>query len=443
MLAAAARLVTGDGRIVSATALAQAAARVAAALPDPTPGSCIAFAFDRDRFAFAAALLGTWLRGHTAALPTSARLRHVGPVLARPEVAVLAHDTGAGTGLDVPKLLASDGALASEAPAVALAGPIATYREGEDGAFVAEGQDQATLARAITAAIDALHLPPAAVLANAFTPGFPLALVPGLLAPLAAGASVCEAATAGARLDTLVAPGAFVRGNPGLAAHVVRIDRPADPRAVQLADALLAAGARDAAVAIAGERAFAAIAGAMPDTALIARLGHGVGLSLAVTARDRLPRDDDGQLDDAVVLRLHHRQTDGTEPNEHAAIEPLGDIGDRAQFRITLPRDFFAFAGHFPTYAVLSGVAQLHELVLPCLRRLAGAHAAVAASAFTDLKFLARIAPGDEVVLAVRWPVGSEVAEFEITRDSVHGARGERCSIGRVTVRAPRQAGGA
>lgn len=430
-----ARLAAADGRLRGAGELRVAAARVAAALPAPTPGSCVAFAFDRDRFAFAAALLGAWRRGHAVALPASARFRHVGPVLARREVVVLLHDTGAGTGIDVPKLLAerddTPTGLATAAPLV-LAGPVAdVWPLANETA-----RDADALARAIAAARTALALQAGAQVAVATTPGFPPALVPGLLAPLAAGATIVDAATAHGDLHALVAPRAFARTNALRAAHTATVDLPADdPRALRIEAQLLAAGARDAAVAIARGEAFALVAGALADGRR-----ESAELPLTVLARTVLPRDADGQIDAATILHRHGRLPDGAPVAQRLTFARAGDDGERALFTTTVPHAFFAFAGHFPTYPVLSGVGQLHAIVLPCLRLLAADRgiAKVAASAFTDLKFLARIAPGDAIAIALRWPNGSDAVEFTITRGDVGG---ERCSVGRATLRASAQAG--
>ncbi|MBX3464587.1 MAG: hypothetical protein KF830_15570, partial [Planctomycetes bacterium] len=215
--------------------------------------------------------------------------------------------------------------------------------------FDADGRghaiDAATLARQIDAALAAVPLPPGAVVGNLCLPADPAALVPGLLAPLVAGACVV--------------------GDPAGAAVVVA------PRAA--APARLAPGQRLVAIDVAP----------LPPPPAPPRR------ALAFTAAPTAP-------------------------------------GEPMRFATTVPPDHFGFAGHFPTYPVLSGAVQLHELVLPCLRLAWGQ---VAPVAFTDLKFLARIAPGDAVEVVVR-TVGGDRCEFEILR------AGTRCSTGRVSLRA-------
>lgn len=321
---------------MDAASLAAAAAALAERLPAATPGSAVAFAFDRDLAAFAVALLAVWQRGHTAVLPASARRRHVGPALARPDVVLLVHDTGAGAGIDVARSLGDlHGAAAARTP---LAGPLlALAPDGSATTVTApdlDGRIRQTIAE--------LQLRPGLRVANLCPPALAPALVPGLLAPLAAGASLGRDAAAA---DLVIAPrGATIAG----AVRVVSIDLPAEPPPPAVSHAPLA---------------FAAVT----------------------------PADGEG-----------------------------------ARYRAAVPTDFFGFAGHFPGYPVLSGAVQLHELVLPCVRAVLGDGIAVAA--FHDLKFLARIAPGDTVEVALRPSAGR--CDFTITRGDV------RCSTGRVALAA-------
>ncbi|MBL9080124.1 MAG: hypothetical protein JNL08_21705 [Planctomycetes bacterium] len=328
----------GRARIgaVDADALRGAVLRLAARLPAPTEGSHIAFAFDRDLAAAAVALLACWQRGHAAALPASARRRHLGPVLARPEVVALLHDTGAGTGIDVARLLAEPAVGAVDHSALALVGPVTAF--APDGSVVTLAA--ATVAARLDQALAELALRPGRNVAHLCPPALPDALVPGLLAPLAAGAAV-RAEAVGA--DVVVAPRAAAAALPGRAARVVAIDLPVDP-------------------------------------------------PVEVPRRRALP---------------------------FAAVAAAA--GEHARFRTTVPPDHFGFAGHFRGYPVLSGAVQLHELVLPCLHAAFGP---VAVGAFQDLKFLARIGPGDTVDVALR-TVAADRCEFTIARGDT------KCSTGR------------
>jgi len=102
--------------------------------------------------------------------------------------------------------------------------------------------------------------------------------------------------------------------------------------------------------------------------------------------------------------------------------------GDRHAWtsRARLPEDWVFFEGHFRGYPVLAGVAQLHELVLPCLR-WARADAG-ALRELSGVKFPARIRPGDVVEVTLRWVDASHEVDFEIARGDV------RCTHGRLSL---------
>jgi 3-hydroxymyristoyl/3-hydroxydecanoyl-(acyl carrier protein) dehydratase len=139
-----------------------------------------------------------------------------------------------------------------------------------------------------------------------------------------------------------------------------------------------------------------------------------------------LPRDPDGTLARERLLRLFGRNANGRLPSQRLLFRESTPDGVRT-FRTKVPADFFGFEGHFPPYPVLSGAVQLHELVLPCVRAEIGE--GVETAGFQDLKFLARIAPGDTVVVAVRRDHVRGTCDFEITRGTV------KCSTGRVLLR--------
>ncbi len=338
--------VADAGRVqaLDAVELRRAVARLAARLPAPTPGSHVVFAFDRDRAAFAVALLAVWHRGHAVALPASARRRHVGPVMLRPEVVALVHDTGAGLGIDVARLLANgdDGDAVPLPARLSLTGPLAVFAPDGGVRQIAAAALDAEIGRTLAE----LDLRAGAQLANLCAPGSPAALVPGLLAPLAAGAAV-------------------------------------------------------------GDRSEGAYVVVVPN-ATAAPPGTNARIVVTTDAPDQPPPP----------------------PERHAlafaALPPAN--GETARFHATLPRDFFGFAGHFPGYPVLSGAVQLHEVVLPCLRAALGD---VTPTAFQDLKFLARIAPGDRIEVVLRRNEARGSCEFEILRDTT------KCSSGRAVLRAP------
>ena len=83
------------------------------------------------------------------------------------------------------------------------------------------------------------------------------------------------------------------------------------------------------------------------------------------------------------------------------------------------------FEGHFVGHPVLAGAAQLHELVLPCVRRVHDVPFDIAK--LQNVKFMARIAPGDEIQVYVR--TASSGYSYEIYRGE------ERCSAGKLVLR--------
>ena len=99
---------------------------------------------------------------------------------------------------------------------------------------------------------------------------------------------------------------------------------------------------------------------------------------------------------------------------------------ERHAFRTRLPPDYAFFEGHFPGYPVLAAAVQLHELVLPCLRRARPGSGPVARLA--GLKFPRRIVPGDALEVRLEFRDDGRDVEFEIARD------GERCTQGRLSL---------
>ena len=92
--------------------------------------------------------------------------------------------------------------------------------------------------------------------------------------------------------------------------------------------------------------------------------------------------------------------------------------------RTTIPVDYMYFDGHFRGYPVLAGVVQLHELVLPCVRRLRPDLPSL--SKLSGLKFRSRILPGDAVDILLRWNELGPVVKFEIF------SNGQPCTQGRL-----------
>ncbi len=99
-------------------------------------------------------------------------------------------------------------------------------------------------------------------------------------------------------------------------------------------------------------------------------------------------------------------------------VSPI-EVGPGA-FEIEIPARYGFFHGHFPGYPILPGVVQLHELVLPQLRRTWPDLGA--SKQLVRLKFTGRIEPGDRVRLDLNRD-GDAVA-FSLTRDGAPCASG-------------------
>jgi uncharacterized membrane protein len=114
------------------------------------------------------------------------------------------------------------------------------------------------------------------------------------------------------------------------------------------------------------------------------------------------------------------------------AWEPLAvrrvDARSIHSFRTRLPEDYAFFAGHFPGYPVLAGAVQLHELILPCLRRVRPEAGPL--ERLTGLKFPKRICPGDALEVRLGLNDDRGEVEFEILRGEVRCTQG-RLSLGR------------
>jgi len=107
--------------------------------------------------------------------------------------------------------------------------------------------------------------------------------------------------------------------------------------------------------------------------------------------------------------------------DDHAG-ETEGLHGRRC--RTVIPADYPYFKGHFRGYPVMAGVVQLHELVLPCVRRLRPDLGALAG--LSGLKFPERIGPGQAVEVLLRWKDEGPSVSFEIRRDAL------RCALGQL-----------
>lgn len=449
------------------------AAALACELPPARPGSLVAYAFEHDHAAFVTALLATWQRGHAVALPHDARRHAVGPTLQLPDVVAFLHDTGAGTGICVPERVwpAAANALAGgELPV----GDVVVCSPQVDGRIDRRQLAAGTLRRQIDAFVAAAHLRAGDVLASTLAPGHPSTLVPGVLGPLHAGAglvaavglddaALCERLVAARSTHLLTSPdrlralarqpaGALpalqrvlvaTEPDPATVArcrHVHRLDvvvlAPAaadDVASAALTTALLAHPGVDDVAAVRvlppiepAPRWCVAVAGHdLPRAelaALAAAVCHGEPAPVLTTVA-RLQRDVNGVLPASAVLHACGRTGDGAVPNRELQwSEPIVD-GATWRCAVVLPRDFAGFEGHFVGHPVLSGAVQLHDVVLPALRRAAGR--AITVTEYGEFKFLARIQPGEALEVTVQTNADGRSASFALARGEV------RCTTGR------------
>lgn len=455
-------LFDGTDRRCRGAELAAAVVALAAELPE---GASVAFAFEHDAMAFAVALLACWRRGCVPLLPPNARRPGVAAALQKATHGAFLHDTGAGTGIHVPRHLGTAPALGEP-----LTVPFGAVQLGElaaDGNLVLREVPAQLVARATEGAVAALHLVAGQSVANLFRPAFGPALALGTLGPLAArcrqvwfagGQAEAPPAAPDRRAATWLAPTSWWRrtaraGCTSLPKHIVTCDAPLDgpsrhwftARGVDLAhgsalepaqtlpqgvaaalDACWRLGAEDAAAV---ERTlpgattpctFALAAGAALDAAALAAAlrSHGDSVS-AVTPS--VPRDSDGRVADDTVLRCLDRLPDGQLPVRTLTWH-WQETGAQVVGTTTVPRHYHAFAGHFTGYPLLNGAVQLHDLVLPALQRAHGAAAHLVE--LQDLKFQARIGPGAELAVTLTTAAADQI-EYAIT------CAGVRCSSGR------------
>ena len=469
----------GERRTLAAV-MAKAAA-LATELPSARPGSLVAYAFEHDHAAFVVALAATWQRGHAVALPRDARRHAVGPTLLLAEVAAFLHDTGAGTGFCVPdrawpeasESADSNGAHVGCVRSLPL-GDVVVCSPQADGRMHRQLLAADTLRQQVAAFVAAGHVPAGAVMVSTLAPGHPATLVPGVLGPLHAGASLvaavglerdalCERMLAARATHLLTSPdrlralarmpaGALpplqrvlVTTEPDAATaarcrHVHRLDvvvlTPAaadDVASAALSTALFAHPGVDDVAAVrvlppieAAPRWFVAVAGRdLPReelAAIAAAVCHGEPAPVLTTVA-QLARDVNGALSSSAVLHACGRTGDGAVPNR--ALQWSEPVVDGATWRCTvaLPRDFAGFEGHFVGHPVLSGAVQLHDVVLPALQRAAGR--AITVTDYGELKFLARIQPGETLDVTVQANADGRSASFVLARGDV------RCTTGR------------
>jgi len=117
-----------------------------------------------------------------------------------------------------------------------------------------------------------------------------------------------------------------------------------------------------------------------------------------------------------------HRPRERTLAWEMRAVVRGGEGRFRQTFRTRLPEAYAYFEGHFPAYPVLAAAVQLHELVLPCLRRSRPDLGPL--RHLKGLKFLERIGPGERLDVTLEWKDDSAQVDFEIHAGDVRASAG-------------------
>ncbi|MFY9344563.1 MAG: hypothetical protein WAT39_18875 [Planctomycetota bacterium] len=464
-----------DGGARDLATVRAAATALANELPPPVPDSHVAFCFEHDHAAFLVALLATWTRGHVVALPCDARRHAVGLTLALPSVVKFLHDTGAGTGICVSDRpwLPANAVLAANPGDWAFLGSLTLCVPDGARALRQIPVPRALLDEQLDQDARTTAMPCSATLVTTYDPGHLRALVPGLLGPLRRGLRVVGAAGCvgpalaslvgeHAATDLLASPdrlrglaalprGTFpalrrvhtlddleptatarLRTEHGVTVHVLKrvtLDEPGR----ELRHALLAqAGVADVELARleppaepVGRWLVAVAAGpdlvpALDSVAATVCAGEPAPIVYAV---DHIPRDHNGGAPTDWVRHTSGRRRDGTAPSRelHWQHEDRGERSWRA--KATLPATYAGFDGHFEGHPVLSGSSQLHDVVLPALQRALPARPRV--REFTDLKFLARISPGDTIDVALDFAADGGSATFVLARGEV------KCTTGR------------
>ncbi len=143
---------------------------------------------------------------------------------------------------------------------------------------------------------------------------------------------------------------------------------------------------------------------------------------------DALPRESNGKLTRARLLRLFGLRADGEPINWSlgwASPERAQDGAVvRHEFAVEVPEDYGWFEGHFPGYPILAGAVQLKELVLPAVENAFPGLGAV--KEMTGIKFTGRIVPGDRVSVQVTREGDRSVVDFVVRKPA------EVCSTGRL-----------
>lgn len=140
---------------------------------------------------------------------------------------------------------------------------------------------------------------------------------------------------------------------------------------------------------------------------------------------DRLPRESNGKLMRARVLRLFGFNDEGVALSKSvayqaSAAQPGNTHGEQTTTRVLVPHDYYPFCGHFDQYPVLAGAVQIQHLVLPLVHKYRPAF--VAPTHLRKVKFTERIEPGDTLEVCLTF--STDAVQFSLNKD------GRVCSAG-------------
>ncbi|MFT7677410.1 MAG: hypothetical protein ACI8QC_001388 [Planctomycetota bacterium] len=423
---------------ISANELLHQAGAIAAQLPDASPGSEVAFSFERDHAACVAALLATWAKGHTAAVPEDGTRETIMPLLTHPRNVAFLHDTGVGLGVHVPTLLAD--CEHQQAPEWQARPTLQVALLAHAQPIIGAARVQAWTQTTLLAELERLMQDQPEHVASCLTPTAMASLLLGTLASLNSNgtfeALMVEPGSPNIpREHRLIAAPAQRRAlKGGRFVEQPRLPLEQKPQAltVQLESALLALDeVQDAGAALLpGGDPCALVLVAAPahmepqlHEAIASCLPKQTSYKLRLSPA--LPRVTNGHLPDwRIYLAFHYGANGAPLDCELTWTETADSEPTRRRFRTQLPENYAFFEGHYRSYPVLAGAAQIHELAQACIKLVNPDLGGV--RRLSAIKFTGRIQPQDEldvVVIPGAMPGGYR---FEIMRAD------KGCSSGRI-----------
>lgn len=148
---------------------------------------------------------------------------------------------------------------------------------------------------------------------------------------------------------------------------------------------------------------------------------------------DSLPRETNGKLQRKSALRLFGRAANGRPFEWDLAWDDRHGTtttdGVSVEVEAKVPEQYGWYDGHFPGYPILAGAVQLHEVVLPIVRKCRPELGDL--RRVSRLKFLDRIKPGDAIRLTVEWSLDAPDVQFRIAQGQT------TCAAGRLTFESP------